>query len=296
MVALVLLAAAARAADPVIAEKDLVANGDINLELPALGESRTSAESHPKKPQMVAMEARLPSNWERKRPMPVLCVYRGWNGSGGAFGQWNQAMGGVNFITLTVDYNAGGGDGGFTNMLYALKVLERATAIDRGSLVVCADNGGAWMIAKQFPADKSFCAAVVVAGGAPDDMHGLAGRPMLVLPNAEDGSGKTENQPLTNFERELSLFDEIRRSGGSADLILGDSLSNWHERFGARIRDWIHGVVPNPDIKRAWWLDRELGLTKSEERQQWLCQQLSDSWVEMPRTAEAKKKLNSAQK
>jgi hypothetical protein len=295
-VALALLAAAvtARAADPVIPEKDLVVNGDITLELPALGESRPSAVQHPKKPQMVAMEAQLPSNWERKRPMPVLCVYRGWDGSGGAYGQWNKLMGGVNFITLTVDFNAGGGDGGFANMLYALKVLEKATAIDRSSLVVVGDNGGAWMVAKQFLDDHTFCAAAVVSGGGPNEVRGLAGRPMLILANPADMGGKNENQPLTNFDREVELFELIKKSGGSAELIVGDKINGWHEHYGPRIRDWIHAVVPNPDIKRAYWLDRELGWTRDDARQQWLRQQLVDSWVEMPRTADARKKLNSA--
>jgi hypothetical protein len=296
ILALLAAAAALRAADPVIAEKDLVVNGDIMLELPALGESRLSAEQKPKKPVMVSMEAMLPSNWERKRAMPVLCIYRGWNGSGSAFSQWNRLMGGVNFITLTVDYSAGGGDGGFNNMVYALKVLEKATAIDRNSLVVVGDNGGAWMVAKQFLDDRTFCAAAVVSGGAPNEVRGLAGRPMLILANPTDMGGKNENQPLTNFERELALFDAIIKSGNGAELIVGDKINGWHEAYGARIRDWIHSVVPNPDIKRAYWLDRELGWTRSDERQQWLCKQLSDSWVEMPRTAEARKKLNSAQK
>jgi hypothetical protein len=294
---LVVLAPRLRAADPVIAEQDLVVNGDITLELPGLGESRQSAEQHPKKPQMVAMEVRLPSNWERKRPLPVLCVYRGWNGSGPAFTEWNKVMGGVNFITLTVDFNASGGDQGFTNMLYALKVLEKATAIDRSSLVVVGDGGSANMIVGQISGDRAFCAAVLLGGNyGIDPLPALAGRPLLVVANGEAGGGKNENQPLTDYERNLALYDGIRKAGGNAELIIADKLYAWTDVLGPRIRDWIHSVVPHPEIKRAWWIERMLGWTQNPDRQQWLWQQCADTWVEMPHTAEARKQLNAATK
>ncbi len=282
----------ARSAEPVIAEKDLLPNADLNLEMPALGESKVSVDTHPKKPIMVAMQAHLPSNYDRKRAHPVLCVYRGWNGSGSAFSEWNKVVDGQNFITLTVDYGAAGNDPDFHNMLYALKVLEKATAIDRTSLVLAADGGGAYMVASMLANDRAFCAFALLSGGDAFDGRALAGRPLLVIANSED-NGTDQGQTLTRYERELALYDAARKGGGSAELIIMQHFWAWQDTYGVRIRDWLHQAVPSPEIRHAYWIDRLVATSDNQDRQQWAWQKLADTWVELPHSAAARKQLNA---
>jgi hypothetical protein len=285
---------AIHAADPAIPDQELHPGSDFTVELPALGESRQSVDEHPPKPRMAAMRVRLPRNWDRARAHPVLCVYRGWNGSGNAFEDWAKVLDGHDFIELSVDFSAGGGDPGFANMFTALKQLEKSMAIDSTSLVVAGDGGGAWMIASQIGGDRVFCAAVVIGGGDVFDARALAGRPLLVGVEADD-QNKDPNRSDTNAEREQALYEGLLHGGANVETLRIRDWS-WADPYGARLRDWLHRAVPNAEVRRAWLLERELTLALDEERRQWLALQLASSWVEMPGSAEARRRVGSAAK
>lgn len=292
--AILLVAGALDAAEPVIAEKDLVPGGQIRVELAALGESRISVDEKRVKPAMCEMKATLPENWERGRQHPVLCVYRGWNGGGGAYDDWKHVVGGRNFIVLTVDFQSGGGDSGFTNMLHALKVLERAVPIDRQSLVVAADGGGSWTVASQFPIDRAFAAAVTLGGPIERiDDRTACSRPFLVVANRDDTGGTNVDQKLTFHDRQLLFFEALRRGGAPAQLLVVDKLWHWREELAPRLREFLHRSVSGAEMKRAYWLDREFAATADPGRRRWLAQQLAESWVEMPSSAKARKALNA---
>jgi predicted esterase len=286
--------AAAYASDgPEVSPDKLVPDADLVIPLPNLGPSQHTFKDP--KPEPVAMEVLLPTNYARQRPMPVLCVYNGDGGTGAPppLTPWLKLAEHRNRIILTVGYEAvdwGANDQNFAHMHAALEALAQLTAIDRSDLTLAGDRGGAYLISDELANDRVFTRFLMVAGGRPLhlDARALGGRPAMIVAGGEDNDHDATDEPSRN-EKEMVLADQLRHDG--ADVTLAVIKGMHHELAPAAypiIRKWLGRTATNPDLRRAWLLNEELDSATLDSRRAWLSRELASSWVEMPNSADAR--------
>jgi len=278
---------------PDLSPDKLVPGADFVIPLPSLGPSQHTFKDN--KPEPVQMEVVLPDNYLRTRPTPVICIYNGDGNTSPSppLTTWIKLLEHRNRIIVTVGYEPvdwGANDDNFAHMHAALETLASITAIDRNDLTLAGDKGGAYLITDQAGNDRSFSRFLCVTGGRPDkiDARALGGRPIMIVAGADDTDADGTDEPPRN-QKEMAIADSLRDGGGDVTLAVIKGMK--HELAAAAfapIRAWLGRTATNPDLRRAWFIDQELGSAALDSRRAWLMKTLAGSWVEMPNSDDAR--------
>lgn len=127
--------------DPKLIKADqLVPNATFHIPVPILGKSTHRTR---RTPTVVTMSVHLPQNYDRQKAHPVVVHLGGGVDQRKFIGRWTSITGNKDFIVLLAEYTSRL-DTGPRNAAQMLRVLDAATPIKYGSVILAGISSGSW--------------------------------------------------------------------------------------------------------------------------------------------------------
>ncbi|MCE5327147.1 MAG: hypothetical protein LLG01_12120 [Planctomycetaceae bacterium] len=228
--------------DPkLIKPEQLKPNATFHISVPVLGKDTHRTRGHPTD---VAMSVHLPENYDPKRAHPVIVHLGGGQDERKFVGRWQSITGNKDFIVMLA---------GFTSMLTSgprnasqmVRVLEAATPIKHGAVILAGISSGSWGMHGNFRPQfydrgyvDTFDAFIFIAGDNERDVivtkDKLRGRPALFVGGNTGGA----------FAIQKKTSEEIAAAGGDATFIpMMHHYSDFSRDVDPKIMDWIKTKV-----------------------------------------------------
>ncbi len=224
-----------------IQDEQLLPNATFHIPVPILGRSTHRTRGHP---SVVMMSVHLPENYSRKKPHPVVVHLGGGVDQRKFIGRWTSITGNKDFIILLAEYTSRL-DSGPRNASQMLRILEAATPIKHGAVILAGISSGSWGMNTNF--DERFYPRgymdpwdgfIFIEGN--NNRHvsvtaeKLRGRPALFVGGNHGGARAIQ----------LKTHEEITAAGGDSTFI--DEVSHYSD-FPAscdpQIMAWINDKV-----------------------------------------------------
>ncbi len=192
-----------------IKPEQLTPNATFHVAVPILGKSTHRTRSHP---SVVMMSVHLPANYDPKKPHPVLIHLGGGVDQRKFIGRWQSITGNKDFIILLAEYTSMLTSGP-RNAVQMLRILEAATPVQHGSVILAGISSGSWGMNGNFR-DQFFCrgyvdpfdAFIFIAGNNDKDVtvtkEKLRDRPALFVGGNSGGSYAIQKKTHETLEKD----------------------------------------------------------------------------------------------
>lgn len=199
-----------------IKPEQLVPDATFHVPVEILGKSTHRTRGHP---SVVMMSVHLPSNYDRKKAHPVVVHLGGGVDQRKFIGRWTSITGNKDWIVLLAEYTSRL-DSGPRNAGQMLRILEAATPIKHGMIVLGGISSGSWGMNTNF-GDQFYTRGymdmwdgfVFIAGNnngfVSVTKDKLDGRPALFVGGNHGGAHAIQKK----------TYEEIKAAGGNSSFI-----------------------------------------------------------------------------